>query len=122
MRTAVEYMTIDLSRDLELLSCISEDLAQRIPECRPMVDVLASLGTEWGTIAAEVYATKGGWWRWSQKLDPARVNALQARACALLDTLSRERDETLPVVEAAVWRDPGTVWRRDFNRACTRSL
>jgi hypothetical protein len=122
MRAAVEGIAVDLSCDLELLSRISQDLAQRIPECRPMVDVLACLDTEWGAIAAEVCATKGELWWWSKKLDPARVNALQARACELVDSLARERDETLPLVEAAVWRDSGTVWRRDFNRACTRSL
>jgi len=118
---AVREITVELARDLEILLCVSRDLAQRIPECHPLVEVLESLHGEWYETAEEIPTTMRPRWL-LEMLGQSRFVTLKERVSDLVDVLSKERDTNLVLVESAVLRDEGTVWRQNFNRACTRSL
>ncbi|MFG3699953.1 hypothetical protein ACGF5C_18815 [Micromonospora sp. NPDC047620] len=99
---------LNLIRDLEVLAVSSEDVAQRIPEGRPMADVLARLNKEGRAIVRDLRAH-----------DERRA---YRRVCDLVEALARERAAALTLLEGAACGQDDNAARvqfliRNFNLA-----
>ncbi|MEV6693899.1 hypothetical protein AB0M35_20750 [Micromonospora sp. NPDC051196] len=86
-------MALDLTGDLEVLSFLADDLASRIPEAQPMASALARLPREGAVIVADMRGPH-------QQRVGIRTHR---RVGSLVETLAREREGMLLLVEGAVW-------------------
>ncbi|MFG1799123.1 hypothetical protein ACGFI4_02955 [Micromonospora carbonacea] len=102
----MSFHAYHLSRDLEVLSALSEDLAQRIPEGRPMADEIARLDREVIAIVHDL-----------ENRDGRRA---YRRVCDLDQALTRELDRTLALAEGTAWRTGDNSARVSFLVRCFR--
>lgn len=90
------YVTaLGLTRDLEILTALSQDLAKRIPQGRPMVDVLARMSSDSGAIAHDLHGRRG---------EQDVGIRIRRRVHNLVETLANEYERTLVLTESSVWR------------------